>query len=446
MPQLGSLYNPAPTTREVTEWSYTRRVSDTGRDALPAHIFHGKHGAEIVILSVSVVRVAERLEVASDIETADGVVKGRPGDFVITQANGERYPILASVFYGTYQILGRVGSRFIGRRLLHPRHAWPIESAYGELDYGPGRGKVAVARGGWIYRSDEDDYGLINADAKKLAHIEVGNTWALANKNWKRRFGWAAGLISIMPPMMTLIALLAFRAHDHHLNLSEAFLEIEGVCLVLGVTGAWWIRKDKWVLKAAVANGTRIASEFQCIVESLGQKASEFFPSMALWRAAQTEDSPGIELSPEALRGVKDQVYAIHEEVQQEVERHRRAEKLALALSWVSVAAVLCCIYYALQGSPNSELLAIWLPSAVGAVHAWTWRRQISNRIGAGREFLSELAFVKSQLMHLTPDNQISRNTARDVIGVLRVLCRAAAEHTQRQMQFAIAEGPQIPV
>ena len=421
-------------------------MSDTERDAPPAHIFNGKYGAEIVILSVSVVRVAERLEVASDIETADGVVKGRPGDFVITQANGERYPILASVFYGTYQILGRVGSRFIGRRLLHPRRAWPIESAYGELDYGPGRGKVAVARGGWVYRSDEDDYGLINAEAKKLAHIEVGNAWSLANKNWKRRFRWAMGLISILPPVMTLVALLAFRAHDRHIDLSEALLEIEGVCLVLGVTAVWWIRKDKWVLKAAVAHGTRMASEFQCVVESLGQKASEFFPSMALWRAAQTEDNTGTELSPGALRGVKDQVYAIYDEVREELESHHRAEKLALTLSWVSVAAVLWCLYYALQGSPNSELLAIWLPSAVGAVHAWTWRRQISNRIGAGREFLSELAFVKSQLMHLAPDDQISGNTARDVIGVLRVLCRAAAEHTQRQMQFAIAEDPHIPV
>ncbi len=409
-------------------------------------MFRGEHGAEIVILSVSVVRAAERLELTSDIETADGVVKGRRGDFVVTLANGERYPIVASVFYGTYQILGRVGARFVGRRLLHPRRAWPIESAYGELDYGSGRGKVAVARGGWVYRSDEDDYGLINAEAKHLAHIEVGSARSLEKKNWKRRFRWAAGLISALPPAMTLVALVAFRAHDHHLNLSEALLEVEGVCLVLGLIGVWWIRKDKWVLKAAVAHGTRIALEFQCVVESLGQKPSELFPSMALWRVAQSEESPAAELSAQALRKVKDQVYAIHDEVQEEVERHHRAEKLALIFSWVSVGAVLCCIYYALQGSANAELLAIWLPSAVGAVHSWSGRRQISNRIGAGREFLSELAFVKSRLMHLAPDDQTSGSADRDLIGALRVLCRAAAEHIQRQMQFAIAEDPHTPV
>ena len=87
-----------------------------------------------------------------------------------------------------------------------------------------------------------------------------------------------------------------------------------------------------------------------------------------------------------------------------------------------------------MQGSPNSELLAIWLPSAVGAVHAWTWRRQISNRIGAGREFLSELAFVKSQLMYLAPEDQISGNTARDLIGVLRAVSYTHLDVYKRQV------------
>src|ERR1700730_18261930 len=79
----------------------------------PRHLFRGELGEELIVLSIPVVRIAERLGWETQIETADGFVTGRAGDFVITAASGERYPILASVFYGTYQILGSVGSRFV---------------------------------------------------------------------------------------------------------------------------------------------------------------------------------------------------------------------------------------------------------------------------------------------------------------------------------------------
>jgi len=412
----------------------------------PADIFQGKYGDEIIVLSVSVVRSAQRLEADADIETADGVVKGRAGDFVITQSNGERYPILASVFYGTYQIIGRVGSRFVGRRLLHPRRAWPIESPHGELDYGLGRGKVAVPRGGWVYRSDEDDYGLINAEAKTIGHVEVGNAKSLERRNWKGIFRWAVRLLALLPPIMTMVALFAFRA-DH--AVSRNLLEVEGGCLILGAAAVWWIRKDRWVLKAAVAEGMRFAVNFQSAAELLGQKRSDLFPGMALWRAAQTEESHVGFFSSQTLRQVKEQVYTTYEQVTEEMEAHHMEEKRAITLSWVSVIVVLCCIAYAWgTHDPYSELLAIWLPSAIGAIHASMWRRQIINRIGASREFLSELAFVRSQLMSLVPNDKLDDNNQHVEMlrETLKVLCLAAAEHTQRQLQFAIGEEPNVPV
>src|SRR5258708_15495946 len=217
----------------------------------PAHLFRGELGAELIVLSLSVVRIAQRLETESEIETGDGAVGGREGDFVVTSSTGERYPILPSVFYGTYQVLGRVGSRFVGRRLLHARHAWPIESPHAEFDYGPGRGKVAAPRGGWVYRSDEDDYGIINAEAKGSAHIVVGPASALEGTNWESQFQRAVWLISLLPPAMTMIALFAYSSalRGDHL-LSQVLLGVEAICLVLAVAAVWWIRKARWVLKS----------------------------------------------------------------------------------------------------------------------------------------------------------------------------------------------------
>jgi len=417
----------------------------------PAHLFTGILGEEIIVMSVPMLRAAQRLDAASEIETADGVVIGRVGDFVVTQSNGERYPILASVFYGTYQILGCVGSRFIGKRLLHTRRAWPIQSAHAEFDYGPGRGKVAAPRGGWIYRSDEDDYGLINAEAKSLAHIEVGSAKSLQQTNWKRRFHGAVTLISLLPPIMTLLALVAYTATLRgHEELSRTLLAIEGTCVGLGAAAVWWIRRDRWVLKAAVSSGTGVATAFQSVVELLGQERSDLFPDMALWRAAQSDQSGSGHFPPQAIRSVKEQVFTTYEEVRAEVEGHHSEEKRTALLSWIAALIVLGCIACAWWTHEHFfELLAIWLPSVVGAMHGSVWRRQILNRIGAGREFLAELAFVRSQLMSLVPDDRLDTqdaHRAETLRATLRVLCRAAAEHNQHKLQFAIAEDPNVAI
>lgn len=138
------------------------------------------------------------------------------------------------------------------------------------------------------------------------------------------------------------------------------------------------------------------------------------------------------------LRGVKDLVHESYEAVRHDIERPHTLETRANALSWVSAGVVLACIVYAIwKHSQLSELLAIWLPSLVAAFHAWIMRRQVGRRIGAGREFLSELTFVRLHLIALAPDDRVDEQEAASmdmVTETLRLMCRAAGEHVQRQL------------
>jgi hypothetical protein len=204
--------------------------------APPTHLFKGDLGPELVVLSVSIVRIVQRVELEELVETADGPVRARVGDFIVITAEGERYPIPPFVFFGTYRVLGRVGPRFVGRRLLHARRAWEVLSDDAEFGYGPGRGKVAAPKGGWIYRSDENDYGYINPDAKKKAHVVVGTVAELNSVDWEAQFRRTAAIMSWLPPAMTLIALLAYSLglKDHQLA-SQILLGFEGILLATAV-------------------------------------------------------------------------------------------------------------------------------------------------------------------------------------------------------------------
>src|ERR1700748_2175809 len=124
---------------------------------LPPQV-RGTFGHELIVLSLSDVRQAEELHAPIRLDTANGEVKGRDGDIVITAPWDERYPIKRAIFYGTYQVLGRVGVQFVANRLIHVRRAWPVLSPHAEVDYGPDRGVVAAPKGSWVYRCDDDDY------------------------------------------------------------------------------------------------------------------------------------------------------------------------------------------------------------------------------------------------------------------------------------------------
>lgn len=245
-------------------------------------------------------------------------------------------------------------------------------------------------------------------------------------------------------------ALVAYAsAFLHHELLARVLLTIEAVCLVLGVGSFWWIRKDKWVLKSALLAETTIAKEFQSAVEILGRRPSQLFPSMARWRAAQDEQKNDLNLSSSPLSNRKDQVGKTYERLQKEIEGHHATEAIATTLSWFSAVAILLCIGDAIYAHAFvSELVAIWLPSAVSAVHGAVWRRQLVQRISAGKEFLSELSSVQKQMNAPVPGDKVKENEkdTETLIATLRALCQSAGEHTQRRLQFAIAEDPSIPV
>jgi len=73
----------------------------------------------------------------------------------------------------------------------------------------------------------------------------------------------------------------------------------------------------------------------------------------------------------------------------------------------------------------------------------------ISGRFSDVHRGLAELTFVRAQLVAIAPEDRVDPTDAQTVsnlIAALRMACRVVAEHTQRQLQFAIAEDPHIPV
>ena len=69
--------------------------------APPVDRFKGMLGPELVVLNVPIVRSAQRVDSEMIVETADGPVNARVGDFVVTTDDGEHYAIPSFVFYGT---------------------------------------------------------------------------------------------------------------------------------------------------------------------------------------------------------------------------------------------------------------------------------------------------------------------------------------------------------
>jgi hypothetical protein len=420
-------------------------------DTPPPEQFHGQIGPELIILSVSVHRMVERLYTEMPVETADGLVMGRMGDFVVTTSEGERYPIPPAVFWGTYQIIGSAGNKLICRRLIHARSAWPVVSDSAEFDYGPGRGRVAAPRGAWIYRSDEDDYGLINASAKGRAHVIAGEAAEINGVEWDSRYGRLSLLLSVLPPVLTFLALLAYGATlRHEYALASTLLFSEGLLLLSGIAFSAWASRGRWHLKAAVVSGAEYARMFQILVRMLGQRPSERFPGMALWRAAQEDETNSLAVPPKDWRDLKDRLYDAFDRVQSSVARAHGAERLAQLGTWISVAIILFCVVHAaLTHSGLSEFLTIWLPSAIAAFHASIWRHKLDRAVAEGREFLGELEFVRRELLALVPGEVVDlqdQRTADALRATLKVLCRSVAEFTQRRLSVSMGSNPPIPL
>jgi hypothetical protein len=427
-------------------------VSTTSMPALPpANLYTGTIEDELVILTNSEIRVAEKATRADTLETADGPVNVRPGDFIISMSSGERFPIKADIYFGTYEVLSQVGSWYVGRRLLHPRRAWPISSNGAELDYGVGRGRVSAARGSWIYQSDDDDFGLINADVKDKSYAAVARAVELQGADWAQRLRRLSLALALLPPVLTALAMAALYLSKRQPDLAHALLAAEATLLVAGAITVWIMRRDKWSLRAAVTSGLDTARQFQVAVQALGLTPSSAFPTMALWRAAQRDEQGCENLAPEHLRAVKNLIDDTHAEILSDLKRHHILEKRADRLSWLAAGAILVCLCL-VAFTPHLEtfkLISIWLPSMVGVAHGWTWQRQSMRRASAAAEMLRELRFVKTKLVSLAPDDTIvdgdpSRNL--EIVATVRMLCRVIAQHTQRELQFTAAERVGVPV
>jgi hypothetical protein len=228
------------------------------------------------------------------------------------------------------------------------------------------------------------------------------------------------------------------------------YLSLEGALLLASVGGVWWIHKQKWVLKAAVVAGVGVATRLQAAAEILGRRRSGLFPSMALWKAGQSDKSPNKVYDPGLIDELKKELAGIQERVERDIGTHQDAESWAQLAPWVAIGIIVVSIALAIAThSLLSELLAIWLPSLVGAYQGRMARRQLSKRIGVGTEFKSQLEFARRSLVTLEQDSNGDENDADQIEllnTTLKVLCRAAGEYSRLQLEFAIGDTPELPV
>lgn len=414
----------------------------------------GLLGEPFFVLSISEIRNGEILEKKETFQTADGDVIGRPGDVAITAYGGERYPILRSVFFGAYQVLGRIGKRMIARRLVHVRVAWEVTSPDAEFDYGPDRGVASVERGGWIYSSDDNDFGTINNAVKHRGHVTVGPVADVVAVHWWRRLEWVGAILTFLPAVLTLLALLSLQVSlevPPREALAGLLTIVEATILACGIGCALWMERNNWRLKASVSAGASIARKFQVAVKMLGWTVSEDFPQMALWRAGQ--DIP-FQQSPAAanadagdLAALRAQLAEAASEIEAQLKRNSELERVGEAgqiLAVILVLVINLCMILGSHWAPL-ELASIWLPSVLGSLHSLTHRKRSADRMATLREYLEQLRFVKVQLQAQSAASESSELISPEQVAVLQLLCRATGEYCQEELRIALAQRPTLP-
>ncbi len=422
----------------------------------PTHLIRsGELGEELIVVTRSELRRAELIVTAKSVNTADGIVMGAEGDYEVFTPSGEGYPVPKSVFNGTYEIRGNVGGYVVGRRLIHVRRAWPIVSPYVEFSYPSDRGTVAQSRGGWVYRCDEDDFGLINKDENLRSHAVVGTVNQLQKYDWEGRLVLTNNILGALPTLLALFALLGFASLTGITGVTlvegigSFLLATEGVLLLAGVLLAYWSRRDAWVLRAAYQSTTRIVNAFQVAAEMLGEKRSDLYPSMAIWRAAQSESQPQTFAGTD-LRELKNELSSTIEQIRSEVRTLELREYFANVLALSSAIGVVVCILLTLfvVHAWQLEVFAIWLPTLIGALHAHNNQYQVKNRRETGQQFASELEFARKRLLQWSFDDSDVRgdeHRIHNLTSTIRLVCRMIGEYSQYQVRFAIDNCPGIP-
>jgi hypothetical protein len=320
------------------------------------------------------------------------------------------------------------------------------------FDYGNDRGTVAVAKGAWLYQTDDDDFGVINPDAKHKGHTEAG-TVASLSRDWEAWFNQGMVILAFLPTVLTLLALVAFAFSSHPLGEEpgKVFLGAETILLVGGALLVWVMRRWRWGVRASVKSALENARHFQSAARLLGHGFSDTFPNMSLWRAAQVPPAVAIPGDPGPLiEEVKSAVGSTLASVRKDIAHHQRVEKFAEVSAAGAMVAILMCNAYLIfvAHGVEVELFAIWLPSLIGALHTFNSRRQVVQRLASVKEFSAQLKFVQDHLHKLAPGAapDLSDPQRVDLQATLEVLCKIVAQYSQRQIQFALAEGPELPV
>lgn len=410
------------------------------------------------VLTLPEIRHAEFLHDFRSFDTADGVVMGRPGDVAITGYGGEVWPIKREVFLGTYMLLGVVGDHLVAQRLIHVRRAWKIESDDAVLDYGQDRGQVAAPREGWLYQSDDDDFGYINPDVNRVGHTEVGSEAATNERRWNTIYTTTVTALTCLPPFLAMIALLAFSLSVNSHHLAMILVASETILLLAGAALAGAMRRWKWALKACVQDGLKLCFRFQPAAQLLGERVSKHFPAMTLWRAAQQEMLPNRPSSIERClvdstlqQLVMTEVASTLEILKHEIHRRHRHERGAVLATlgvFVIIVFANACVLsnYCRISHEALEVVAIWLPSVIGAAHAYAFKKRLADRIGAMHEFSAQLKFVQTRLFQICSNSSPSDLDGRRMTANLRLLCRFVAEYSQREIRFGIWSEPEVPV
>lgn len=421
-----------------------------------AQFKRGDLAEELYVLTRPEIRAAELLDKDTVFPTADGHVLGHPGNVAVTAYGGERYPIPSEVFFGTYEVIGQVGNHIVARRLVHTRRAWPVTSPDGEFEYADKRGVVTVARGGWLYQSEDDDFGVINPEVHSKGHFVVGKVSNVDRRDWPKWFATASTALLFLPPVLAFLALAAvavksipcLRIYSHSL------LGAETVLLILGVAFVVWMRTQVWGLKAAVRAGKTVAEEFQLAAELLGEKASSKFPQMTLWRAAQDHVKHANEhrtslSNPQALSDLAARIGEVLDRLDIEHQRAHRLEKGAEFATGLVALAVVIMNVLLMTGHAHDliELCAIWLPSIVGALHNYDAFARTQQRQAIRKEFIRQLRFGKDLLLSLiSPQQEGSAALEERKVAAVRLLCKVVGNYCQEEVRFAISLDPRIPV
>jgi len=419
-------------------------------------LIRGDVAQPMYVLTRPDIRNAERVLKETVFRTSSGDVIGRPGerDIAVTQGD-ETYPIPRRVFYGTYEVINEHGAQMIARRLVHVRIAREVTSADAEFNYGGASGIVSVDRGGWLYQSDDDDEGMVSRDRKRVGHVEVGPIKEVDNAPWPTRFRLANAFLTFLPPVLTALALLSLEAS--HSPSTEWFARtgpaIETALLLLGLGVAVWIRSQRWALKAAVSAGMKVSQQFQVAAEILGEGASQRFPQMTLWRAAQMPPRPDPATlysaqNVERFTQLRKHLGETQDEINQGIERNDWIERAGEGAELLAVTMAVGFNLYLLFWSESTviELASLWLPSLIGAFHALRSHRRTAERIPLLTDFAKQLKYVKTRLQALhdwRPDESPEMSAERE--SVLRFTCKIIGQYCQAELQQAMNQHPDLP-